>query len=155
MAYQISNMSAEEFDNFLEFDPAPEEVEHRLSLISKVMLHEAYRLVALKGKRTTLITRRDRNAFAIKTRRAAVTMDLAAKKAAGDKSLTEGVIGALVDGDPDIAALVDEDLVLDTQIASCDRAIAIQDYRIQALNMLHKSLLALADSMLTERIHTK
>lgn len=155
MAYEIKSMSTEQFDEFLEFEPAPEEVEHRLALISKVMLHEAYRLVALKGKRTNLITQRDRNSFGMKQRRAAVTMDLAAKKQAGDKSLTEGVISALVDGDPDLAALHDQDIVLDTQVASCDRAISIQEYRIAALQMLHKSLLALADSMLTERINSR
>lgn len=155
MAYQIRSMTTQEFDEFVEFEPAPELVEDRLGRISKVFLHEAYRVVALKGKKSSLITQRDRTAFALKTRRAAVTMDLAAKKQAGDKSLTEGVIGALVDGDPDIAALVDEDICLDTEIASVDRSIAIQEYRIAALQMLHKSLTTLADSLLTERIHTR
>lgn len=155
MTYQIRSMTTQQFDEFVEFEPAPELVEDRLGRISKVFLHEAYRLVALKGKRSSLITKRDRLAFGIKTRRAAVTMDLAQKKQAGDKSLTEGVIGALVDGDPDLAALVDEDIMIDTEIASVDRSIAIQEYRISALQMLHKSLTTLADSLLTERIHTR
>ena len=155
MTYQIRSLTTQEFDEFVEFEPAPELVEDRLGRISKVFLHESYRLVALKGKRSSLIMKRDRLAFSIKTRRAAVVMDLAQKKQAGDKSLTEGVIGALVDGDPDIAALVDEDIMIDTEIASVDRSIAIQEYRISALQMLHKSLTTLADSLLTERIHSR
>ena len=155
MAYQIKSMTSEEFDAFIEFECAPHEVENRLSLVHKVLLQEAYRLVGLKGKRSDLILQRDRNTFAIKTRRAEVTMDLSAKKAAGDKSLTENVILALLDGDPDVGSLMDKDLVLDSQIASVDRAIAVQDYRVQALQMMHKSLVTLADSMLTERIHTR
>ena len=143
MSYAIHSMTHEEFEDYIEIQPEAGCVESMLASLPKALISEAMKKVALAAK----IAATDKQS---KDRQNAIKQEIAEGGRTEDagKRLTVDAIKAICQNDPDVSAL-------EQALIGLGRDQSIQDYRLEALRMAHKSCLALADALLTERINSK
>lgn len=143
MAYKINSMSHEEFDEYIQIDADAGCVENMLSTLPVTLVRESQKKVALAAKMAAVEKQS-------KDRQNAIKQEIAegGRQEDAGKRLTVDAIKAICQSDPDVMLLEDSLLTL-------QRDLSLQDYRLEALRMAHKSCLALADALLTERINSK
>ncbi|NBT36334.1 MAG: hypothetical protein EBT03_12515 [Betaproteobacteria bacterium] len=143
MAYHIKSMTHEEFDEYIQIDPSASSVENMLSTLPHTLINEAQKKVAIASKIASLNKES-------KDRQNQIKQEIAEGGRQDDagKRLTVDAIKAIAQSDPQV-------MVLEDSLISLERDQSLQDYRLEALRMAHKSCLALADALLTERINTK
>lgn len=143
MAYQIRSLSHEDFEEYLAIQPDAACVEGMLSSLPGTLMTEAMKKVALAAKIASV----DKES---KDRQNAIKQEIAegGRQEDAAKRLTVDAIKAICQSDPDV-------MVLENSLIALQKDLSIQDYRLEALRMAHKSCLALADALLTERINSK
>lgn len=143
MAYKISSLSHEEFDEYIQISPDAGCVENMLSTLPVTLVRESQKKVAIAARMAAVEKQS-------KDKQNAIKQEIAegGRQEDAGKRLTVDAIKAICQSDPEVMLL--EDALLTLQ-----RDLSMQDYRLEALRMAHKSCLALADALLTERIHSR
>lgn len=143
MAYKITSMSHEEFDEYIQITPDAGCVENMLSTLPTTLIREAQKKVALAAKIAAVGKQS-------KDKQNAIKQEIAEGGRTEDagKRLTVDAIKAICQSDPEV-------MILEDSLLTLERDQSMQDYRLEALRMAHKSCLALADALLTERINSK
>lgn len=127
----------DDFADFVTLDTSAATLEDRLCGVARRFYEEATNRVGMAARVSA-------NARAIKERQAEIQVQCKEAKAAGDKSMTEALIAALVERDEEVQELRQREIRLES-------AESLRAYRLEALRMLHASAVRMYEALGAER----